>query len=129
MWIQYQDGREMRLISSKPHEDPEKNITGIQNATFSTDKTKVYFMSDAWVTSSSIHVVDIKTKKEQYVCPGNSLKVLQSGSHKGKLIVNQHRYKKGGGSYDHYFLVDEQGTELKDLGEDLDEELMEQIEK
>lgn len=120
LWIRYADGKEEKLVSSKDNEDVTKKIDGIIEPQFSADRNKLYFMTSAWVTSASVHVIDIKTKEEKYVCPGNFLEIVQDGNYKGKLIVNQHRYLKGGGSYDHYYLIDEQGNEIKDLGEALD---------
>ena len=130
LWIKYPDGNEEKLVSYKQYEGTDKitqGIKGIFNPQVSPDKSKIYFLTRTWVTSDAVHVVNIKTKEEKYICPGNSLEVIQSGSFKGKLIVNQHRYHKAGGSYDHYFLVDELGKEIKDLGEDFDEKVKEQL--
>ncbi len=122
LWVKYPDGRQEKLVTAKPNEEPEKNIGEIRKAEFSPDKTKVYFETEAWVTSGAVHVVEVKTKKENYLCPGNLVAVISKGPYTGYLIVNQHRYLKGGGSYDHNFLVDENGKEVKDLGEDFDME-------
>ena len=80
-------------------------------------------MCDAWATSAAIHEVDLKTKKERFVCDGNELGIVSKGKYKGNLVVNQHRYysNSDGGSYDHYYLVDENGKVLKELGEEIPE--------
>lgn len=122
LWIKYPDGREEKLITSKPDENLEKNIGAIWSADKSPDETKVYFLTEAWVTSGAVHVISLKDKTDTYLCAGNSLNVVKSGTYKGYLVVNKHRYLKGGGSYDHNFLVDENGKEVKDLGEDFDME-------
>jgi hypothetical protein len=98
-------------------------IAGISNPQFSVDLSKVYFQSVAWATSMAIHAVDIRTGKEKFICPGNDVKVIQSGKWKGDLVVLMHKYKGAPlyGSYDHYFIVDGNGKELKDMGEDYEE--------
>lgn len=116
LWLKYSDGTEELLVSCKPDYDMKKVIAQITNPQLSPDKTKVYFMSAAWATSTSIHVVDIKTKIEHFVCDGNSLKVITQGSSSGDLIVTKHKYNDYG-AYDDVYLVDEQGNEIKDLGE------------
>lgn len=119
LWLKYSDGTEELLVACKPDEDIKKVIAQITDPQLSPDKTKVYFMSVAWATSYSIHVVDIKTKSEHFVCDGNSLKVVTQGPYSGDLIVNQHRYygPPNYGSYNGFYLIDEQGNEIKDLGE------------
>lgn len=119
LWLKYSDGTEELLISCKPDDDMKKVIAQITNPQLSPDKTKVYFMSVAWATSYSIHAVDVKTKSEHFVCDGNSLKVVTQGPYFGDLIVNQHRYygPPNYGSYDDFYIVDEHGNEIKDLGE------------
>ena len=39
----------------------------------------------------------------------------------GDIVTLMHKYYTGGGSYDHYFVLDNNGKELLDLGESLDE--------
>lgn len=116
LWIRHPDGKEELLLTSRNDEDMQKVIGGIHDAKISPDAKKIYFMSSAWATSNSIHVVDIKSKKEKYVCPGNSLEVIQDGPYIGKIIVNQHRYNESG-SYDNFYIVDDAGKTIKNLGE------------
>ncbi|MGH4139863.1 cell wall-binding repeat-containing protein [Clostridium sp.] len=119
LWLMYSDGTEELLVSSHSAEDMKSVIASIFNPQFSLDKNKIYFMSEAWVTSASVHVVDVKTKSEHFVCSGNYLKVIQSGAYAGNLIVNQHRYygEPNYGSYDDYYIVTPKGEEITDLGD------------
>ncbi len=120
LWLKYSDGTEELLVSSHSAEDIKDVIAFIQNPQFSLDKKKIYFMSAAWATSYSIHVVDIETKNEHFVCDGNSLKVIQSGLYAGDLIVNKYKYygAPNYGSYDDYYIVTPEGQEIKDIGDD-----------
>lgn len=116
-------GEERLLVACKDDEKMENEICDIENPRFSPDKTKVYFESSAWATSGAVHIVDLKTGKEKFVCDANGYQVVDSGKYSGDIIVNKHKYYKGpdGGSYDHYFVVDENGKELLDLGEEVDQ--------
>ena len=66
----------------------------------------------------AVHVLDLSTKKEQFVCAGNSLEVIRSGEHKDCLLVQQHRYFIGGGSYDWFWLLRPDGKEVGPVGEE-----------
>lgn len=117
LWLKYSDGIEELLVSSHSAKDVKDIIAFINTPRFSLDKKKIYFMSAAWATSYAIHVVDIETKSEHFVCDGNSLKVIQSGSYAGDLIVNKHKYNDIG-AYDDYYIVTPEGEEITDLGDD-----------
>ncbi|MBX4267691.1 hypothetical protein [Clostridium estertheticum] len=121
LWVKYSDGTEELLVVCHDEEvDVKDIIAGIFNPQLSKDKKKVYFMSEAWATSAAIHVVDIESKNQQFVCPGNYLRIIEKGQYSGDLIVNQHRYNDAPnyGSYDNYYIVDENGIQLEDLGDD-----------
>ena len=49
-----------------------------------------------------------------------SSKVVPSGEYAGCLLVTQHRYFIGGGSYDWYYLVRSNGKRLGAVGEAID---------
>ena len=123
LWLKNDTTGEGRLlVSCKDAKEMENEICDIQNPKLSPVKTKVYFESSAWATSNSIHMVDLKTGKEKFVCDGNGFDLVEAGKYAGDIIVNKHKYNKGpdGGSYDHFFVVDETGKELLDLGENID---------
>lgn len=120
LWLKNtRTGEKKLLVSCRDSEDMEKVIAGINNPQFSPDLDKVYFQSSAWAVSEAIHVVDLKTGQERYLCPGNGMKVIPSGQYRGDLIVEKHKYygPPNYGSYDHYYIVDTNGKELRDLGE------------
>jgi hypothetical protein len=121
LWLKNDATGEKRLlVACKDDEKMENEICNIENPQFSTDKTKVFFESAAWATSGAIHVVDLKTGKEKFVCPGNGLQVVDSGKYMGDIVTNMHKYNEAG-SYDHFFIVNDEGKEQVDLGEDVDE--------
>jgi WD40-like Beta Propeller Repeat len=97
---------------------PMEMIIAPRHLTFSPDSKTLYFLTRAWTTSSALHVVNISDTKEHYLLPANSLAVVKYGEYKGDLILNQHRYFIGGGSYDWYWLFTPEGKEIGPLGEE-----------
>ena len=92
-------------------------ISDIYHPIFSLDGGKVYFMSSAWATSAAIFSVDINTGQIAFISDGNALDVIREGVFAGGLLVQKHKYFKDvGGSYDHYFVIDDDGNEIKDVG-------------
>jgi len=119
LWIRYSSGKEELLVACRADDNIEKIIAGIHSPQITPDRTKIYFLSGAYMVSDIVYVYDLKTKSVRYVCVGNYLEIIQKGQYEGKLIVNQHRYRSAPdyGSYDHYYILDEDGNEIKDLGE------------
>ncbi len=119
IWLIGTDGRgERRLVRGSAHADPKRLLTGLQSPQFSPDGRRIYFLSAAWATSSAVHVFDLAIGREHYLCAGNSLEMLRSGKYRGHLIVLQHRYCLGGGSYDWHWLLRPNGREVGPIGED-----------
>jgi len=120
LWIVRTDGTgARRLVRGWGAEDMERMLAGFTHPAFSPDGGRVYFLSSAWVTSGAVHVVDLATGAERYVCPGNSLEVVPRGEYAGHLVVSQHRYFVGGsGSYDWLWLVTPDGRDVGPIGEE-----------
>jgi dipeptidyl aminopeptidase/acylaminoacyl peptidase len=119
LWQIRVDGKEpTRLVRTRPAEKPENIIAGFENLQFSADGRLVYFVTPAWTTSGAVHVVDTTNGKERYLLPGNDLEVIHSGEYRDHLLVSQHRYFIGGGSYDWFYLFTPQGKEVGPVGED-----------
>jgi WD40-like Beta Propeller Repeat len=107
-----------RLLRCRLSEKMEEVIAEFADPQFSSDGRYVYFTTHAWTTSPAVHVVDTTNAKEHFVCPGGSLEVLRSGQYRDCLLVRQHRYFLGGGSYDWFWLLRPDGNEIGPVGED-----------
>ncbi|HVS80914.1 MAG TPA: hypothetical protein VHE60_04205 [Pyrinomonadaceae bacterium] len=119
LWLVDSDGKQPELlVSGKEDGDPKKSLADFSSPQFSPDGRRVYFMSVGWVTSGAVHVVDIQSKRESFVSPGNTLEVIQKGKYRGYLIVQEHKYFFGAkvGSYDHYWLLTPNGKEIRRIG-------------
>jgi len=123
LWLIGSDGLSSeRLVSGREDTNPKKNLAVLSSPQFSPDGTKIYFLSTAWVTSDAVHVVDIESKVESFVCDGNTIDVIRAGKYRGFLVVQKHKYYSGerGGSYDHYWLVSPKGVDVRQIGEEED---------
>lgn len=111
-------------VRESPSEDIEKNITGINSVAYNQFTNELFFLTDGWATSAAIHKINLGPIAEEkkvtpvFVTSGNSVSVVNSGKYIGNLIVEKHKYKDGGGSYDPYVLVTTDGKTIKELGED-----------
>lgn len=119
LWQISADGKNATLlVRSKESDRMESVLANFSNLQFSTDGRYVFFLSDAWATSGALHVVDTTNGKERFVCPAGGFEVIRSGEYRDCLLVSQHRYFIGGGSYDWWWLVRPNGKEVGPVGED-----------
>jgi dipeptidyl aminopeptidase/acylaminoacyl peptidase len=119
LWQIRADGKEPTcLVRSKPGDKMESVLAGFSKLQFSSNGKLVYFLSEAWTTSGALHVVDTTNSKEHFVCPAAEFEVVRSGEYRDHLLVQQHRYLIGGGSYDWYWLLKPDGKEVGPVGED-----------
>ena len=119
LWQVRTDAKEATLlVKCRNSEKLESVIAAFENLQFSTNGKLVYFVTPAWATSGAVHVVDTTNRNERYLFPGNGLKVVTAGEYKDCLLVQQHRYFVGGGSYDWYWLLRPDGKEIGPVGED-----------
>lgn len=124
LWVAKRDGSAARrLLESREARDLEQALGGFRQLTFSNDGQRIFFLSPAWETSDALHVVDVTLGHERFVAPANSLDILRSGYRAGCLVVSQHRYYAGGGSYDNYYLFAENGDEIAVVSHDDPEHL------
>ena len=99
-------------------ENCQKMIAFIDNdLCFSLDGDRLYFITSAWVVSGALHFVDIKTGKDSFLMEANSVEVVMQGKYRGYLIVLQHRYFLGKGSYDMFWLFSPEGKEIGPVGD------------
>ncbi|HEV2804555.1 MAG TPA: hypothetical protein VGW57_06435 [Chthoniobacterales bacterium] len=119
LWQVRVDGKEPSLLARcRDAGKPESLIGGFNNLQFSANGKLLYFSSPAWATSGAVHVVDTTNRKERYLFPGNEIKVVTAGEYKDCLLVQQHRYFIGGGTYDWFWLLRPDGKEVGPVGED-----------
>ncbi len=101
-----------RAAAPRASTRPGRDFTRLHSPTFSNDGRTVYVMALAWVTSDSIHAVDLQAHAEHFVTEGNSLSVIRNGPYRSDLLVSQHRYKAEGGAIDPTFVIKPDGKEV-----------------
>ena len=115
------DGKNQEtLVRSAGAEKVEDILADFASPTFSPDGNTIYFSSAAWATSGAVHAYDLTKKTVRYVLPGNNPEVVPAGEYQGDLLVEQHRYFLGGGSYDWCWLFKPDGKEVGPVGESTD---------
>ena len=119
LWQVRADGKEATLlVKCRDTGKPESGIAAFWSLQFSTNGKLVYFVTPAWAVTGAVYVVDTTNRKVRYLFPGSVVKVVPSGEYKDHLLVLQHRYFIGGGSYDWYWLVRPDGKEIGPVGEE-----------
>ena len=118
LWQVRVDGKEATvLVKTRDTGKPETGIAAFGSLQFSTNGKLVYFVTPAWAVTGAVYVVDTTNRKVRYLFPGNDVKVVPPGEFKDCLLVLQHRYFIGGGSFDWYWLVRPDGKEIGPVGE------------
>jgi hypothetical protein len=118
LWQVRADGKEpLMLLAARESDKMESLVATFDEVQFSSDGRLVYFVTAAWATSGAVHVVDTTNRKERFVIAGNGLQTIPSGEYRDHLLVSQHRYFLGGGSYDWYYLFTAAGKEVGVVGE------------
>ena len=120
IWVVNTQEQKPRLLVNQNFTCDKASIMVLDplDLTFSPDSKTLYFLTYAWTTSAALHSVNLNDGQERYLVPANSLHVVKKGEYKGSLILNQHRYFIGGGSYDWYWLFSPEGKEVGPLGEE-----------
>lgn len=119
IWTSRADGSEPRMwLRGRFASTPESTLASFQSPQFSPDGQQLYFLSMAWATSGAVHSLDLQSGKLRFVCPGNSLEIIQGGEYKGNLMVEQHRYYLAGGSYDWLWLLQPDGQTVGAIAPD-----------
>ena len=119
LWQIRADGKNAALlVRPRESQKAESVLANFAKPQFSTSGRYVFFLSDGWATSGAVHVVDTTNGKEHFVCPGLDLEVVGAGEYRDCLLVRQHRYFIGGGSYDWFWLLRPDAKEVGPVGED-----------
>ncbi len=119
LWQIRADGKNATaLVRAKESDKIESILANFAKPQFSSNGRYVFFLSDAWATSGAVHVVDTTNGKEHFVCPGLDLEVVGAGEYRDCLLVQQHRYFIGGGTYNWFWLLRPDGKEVGPVGED-----------
>lgn len=130
IWLYNLASKEEKLLVANNYDcsNPQTKILDPTSLQFSSDNKILYFITSGWVTSGALHAVNIDGKDLRFIIPANSVEVVSNGRYEGYLIVMQHRYFIGGGSYDWYWLFSPQGKEEGTLGESISQDQRDFIE-
>jgi WD40-like Beta Propeller Repeat len=110
------DGSGDKLLLKGRKGAGDAQLCDFRSKQFSSDGTRLYFLTPGWTTSGALHVYDLRTHEQHFLVPATDLLVLNfcANRYKDDLVVQSHRYLVFGGSYDWYWLYDSSGR--KELG-------------
>lgn len=112
-----------KLLSSKPHQDPKKNLTDFNTLAFSASSRQLFFLSSAWGDSDALHRMSLTSSRALFITDANDLRVITRGPKAGSLLVQQTHSYYDGAKRNRWSLVTSGGREVRELGDDLEEVL------
>lgn len=111
-------GASRLLLVERQSDSPRRSLVGINGLRFSADGRQLYFLSEAWVTSNALHRVDILSGRVVHLGAANDFLLIEDGGDAGRLLVQRHVYKPGGGSEEIWFLATGKGRSVRRIGDD-----------
>lgn len=106
------------LVAPKESDEIKEVVANFSHLSFSNDSRKLFFVTAAYATSGAVHALDMATRKEEFFMAGSSVEVVPDGEYRDCLLIEQHRYFLGGGSFDWFWLFRPDGKEVGPVGED-----------
>lgn len=121
IWIyDLEEKKEWLLVANNFRcDEPTQTIVDPNDLHFSPDNKVLYFITQAWITSGALHAINVDSGRQRFVIPANSIEVVPKGEYKGYLIVQQHLYFIGGGSYDWFWLFTPEGKKVGPIGDEV----------
>ena len=122
LWSVKSDGTgAAKLLDAHPGDRPETTLCEFGAKGFDSTGRLLYVDTPAWATSSAVHVLDLRAKKERFFVAGSLIRVVSACADKKYLntvVAEQHRYFVLGGSYDWPYLFSPAGKELGPVSDD-----------
>ena len=113
IWIVDITGDNLRcLVTGQDAEDEKERLTDLEDLIFSPDEAELFFHSHTWVTELALHAIKLETGERRYIGPGELKRIVPRGEYANHLLVQQHRYFLGGGSYNWVWLLTPEGKEI-----------------
>jgi Tol biopolymer transport system component len=121
LWIIGIDGTGERLVlEGLFNKNPKYDLSDIEIPQFSPDGKNIYFIGSAGAVTGSVRSASITDGKMKTVTLCKAFIVIPTGEYKGDLIVLEHNYWMGGGSYDWWYLITPEGKEIGIVGPDIE---------
>jgi hypothetical protein len=89
--------------------DSHSDIHGLR---FSPDGDRLYFQAQSAIVTLDIHAINLGSGNSQFITQGDLIHIVSRSQYKNHLLVLQHRYYLGGGSYDWVWLYTPDGDEV-----------------
>lgn len=117
IWVIDVDGKNPKLLVRGAEREPwEDTLAKLDHPAFLSDGKRIVFDSALAAVDGTINIVDVETGVVTRVSGGNSVEVVRTGPYRDHLIARRHRYFRGGGSYDYFWLVTLDGEVIGPIG-------------
>ena len=118
IWIVGTDGQHARrLVRSEGCKPRGCTLSGLSRPQFALDGKGIFFETQCAVVSHCIHYLELRTELRKEIGGGTFLHVIRDGPQRGNLLVIKHKYFLCGGSYDWWWVVKPDGSEVGALGQ------------
>lgn len=114
IWIVDVTGDNLRCLATGRTGSPDAplGLSDFNTLIYSPDGRDLFFHSQPWATECALHAINLETGELRYIAPGELKRVVPRGIYANHLLVQQHRYFLGGGSYDWVWLLTPDGQEV-----------------
>ena len=119
IWIIGADGQQGRPLVRSEGCEPQGGcpLSGLTRPQFADDGNGIFFEAKCAVVTSCIWHLDLRTAVRRGIGGGSFLHVIHDGRLRGNLLVIKHKYFLCGGSYDWWWVVKPDGSEVGALGQ------------
>jgi len=119
IWIVGADGTSPKLLVRGAEGNPwGKTLAQLDRPAFLSDSRRVVFDSALAAVDGTINLVEVDSGTVISVGGGNHVEVVRTGRYRDHLIARRHRYYRGGGSYDCFWLLKLDGSPVGPIGPD-----------
>lgn len=119
IWIIGVDGQgARRLVRSEGCEERGGcPLSGLTRPQFAADGNGIFFEAKCVVVTGCMYHFDLRSGVRTDIGAGSFLHVIREGPLRGNLLVVRHKYFLCGGSYDWWWVVKPDGSEVGAVGE------------
>jgi hypothetical protein len=118
IWVISPDGRNPTMLVRGAEKDSwEDRLAQLDRPQFLSDSQRIVFDSALAAVDGTINVANPATGVRR-IGGGHGVEVVRSGPYRDHLIVRRHRYFRGGGSYDYFWLITIDGDLIGPIGPD-----------
>jgi hypothetical protein len=120
MQVDLNSSKEQKLTDTIHYEDwkSTSEIFEVTGFTLSQDGGFIFFITQKWATSGVLVRLNTETKKLTEISHGDKFELIKEGQHRNHIIVTRSSIKKNVGRQWSNWLIDNEGNEIMEIGDD-----------